>query len=291
MTTKARQPKGIPVGGQFAAITHSELTLELASDESRHQTYLAESERPLTVQDIEGLQRAHGTSDPGPAYHQHMHKVFGAALEMAAATPEGRVVMAQRAQAEELQTITGTPAREILNFHDEVGPHETGTKPWRNLIRTWSEIWNVPIGNTTFIDTKMRSATGEPTRAELAATYRRAAARIGALDVSTAAKALQKRFPSGHGVVGHLRGDRVSLGNSLEAQEVWITGADGNSIWRGPRTKVPQLGSLVLIPDPHHSEESPLRTSRIPHINGRAWHHYSLDKMAALTAEDLTEEQ
>jgi hypothetical protein len=274
----SRQPKGIPVGGQFAATTRSEPSVALTPEEARQQEFLAESARPLTIRDIEGLLSAHGTYDPGQGYYQHMPKVFEAAMEKAAATPEGRKLLAQRAQAEELQAITGTPAREILSFHEEVGHHAEQSVPWRNLTQTWSEIWNVPIGNVQFIDTRMRAATGAPARAELVEQRKAITAEIDALDVNEAAAAIRKRFPSACTI-------EATAGEEDETPCL-ITDREGNDVWRGDIEELPEMDSLNLTPDKYYAGTNPLRTCTTP--NDQAWiRRYDLDKMSALTAAEL----
>lgn len=280
MSTKTRQPKGVPVGGQFAATSHAEPSLALTPEEVRQQEFLSESARPLTIRDIEGLLSAHGTYDPGQGYYQHMPKVFAAAMEKAAATPEGRKLLAQRAQAEELQAITGTPAREILSFHEEVGHHDEPSVPWRNLTQTWSEIWNVPIGNVQFIDARMRAVTGAPARAELVDKRKAITAEIDALDVNEAAAALRKRFPSAHTI-------EATAGEEDETP-CRITDQEGNNVWLGDIEELPELDILNLTPDKHYAASNPLRTCTAP--DDQAWiRRYELTKMSELTPQDLME--
>lgn len=280
MSTKTRQPKGVPVGGQFAATSHAEPSLALTPEELRQQKFQAESARPLTIRDIEGLLSAHGTYEPGEGYYQHMPKVFDAAMEKAAAAPEGRKLLAQRAQAEELQAITGTPAREILNFHEEVGPHDPMSQPWRNLTETWSEIWSVPIGNVQFIDARMRAVTGAPSRAELVDQRKAITAEIDALDVNEAAAALRKRFPSAHTI-------EATAGEEDETP-CRITDKDGNNVWLGDIEELPELDMLNLTPDKHYAGTNPLRTCTA--VDDQAWiRRYDLNKMSGLTAAELTE--
>jgi hypothetical protein len=274
----SRQPKGIPVGGQFAATTRSEPSVALSPEETRQQEFLAEAARPLTIRDIEGLLSAHGTYEPGQGYYQHMPKVFEAAMEKAAATPEGRKLLAQRAQAEELQAITGTPAREILNFHEEVGQHDEQSEPWRNLTQTWSEIWNVPIGNVQFIDTRMRAVTGAPSRAELVERRKAITAEIDALDVNDAAAAIRKRFPGACTI--------EATAGEEDGTPCLITDREGSDVWRGDIEELHEMDSLNLTPDKYYAGSSPLRTCTA--ANDQAWvRRYDLDKMSALTAGDL----
>jgi hypothetical protein len=274
----SRQPKGIPVGGQFAAATRSEPSVALTPEEARQQEFLAEYARPLTIRDIEGLRESHGIYDPGQGYYTHMPKVFEAAMEKAAAAPEGRKLLAQRAQAEELQAITGTPAREILNFHEEVGQHSTMSQPWRNLTQTWSEIWNVPIGNVEFIDARMRAATGAPARAELVDKRKSITAEIDALDVNEAAEAIRRRFPSAYTI-------EATAGEEDETP-CRITDREGNDVWRGDIEELPELDVLNLTPDKHYAGANPLRTCTAP--DDQAWiRRYDLNKMSELTAGDL----
>ncbi|MET4144149.1 hypothetical protein [Arthrobacter sp. UYCo732] len=279
MSTTTRQPKGVPAGGQFAATGHAEPSVALTAEQKRQQDFLAESARPLTIRDIEGLQNAHGTYEPGQGYYQHMPKVFDAAMEKAAATPEGRKTLAQRAQAEELQAITGTPAREILGFHEEVGPHEPGSQPWRNLTQMYSEsVWNTPIANVDFIDTRMRGATGAPARSELVNKRRAITAEIDALDVNEAAAALRKRFPSA-AVIEATAGEE-------QATPCRLTDAHGTDLWRGDIEDLTELDALNLTPDKHYAGVNPLRTCTSP--DDQAWiRRYDLDKMTELTAKDL----
>jgi hypothetical protein len=279
MSTKTRQPKGVPVGGQFAATSHAEPSLALTAEEQRQQDFRAELERPLTIRDIEGLREAHGTYDPGQGYYNHMPKVFEAALEKAAAAPEGRMVLAQRAQADELQAITGTPAREILNFHEEVGPHDPMSQPWRDLTQMYSgTIWNVPIGNVEFIDARMRAATGAPARAELVDKRKAITAEIDALDVNQAASTLRRRFPSAAKI-------EATAGEEDETL-CRITDREGNDVWRGDIEELPELDILNLTPDKHFADSNPLRTCTAP--DDQAWiRRYDLNKMSGLTAGDL----
>lgn len=278
MSTKTRQPKGVPVGGQFAASQHAEPSLALTPEQQRQQDFLAESARPLTIQDIEGLLSAHGTYDPGQGYYQHMPKVFDAAMEKAAATPEGRMTLAQRAKAEELQPIVGTPAQEILSFYDEVGPHEPGTEPWRNLTQMYSEsVWNTPIGNVEFIDSRMRTATGAPARADLADKRRAITAEIDALDVNDAAAALRKRLPSA-AVIEATVGD--------EETPARITDSDGATLWQGDLEELPELDLLNLTPDKHYAASNPLRTCTAPNDMSLV-RRYDITKMYALNSKDL----
>jgi hypothetical protein len=279
MSTKTRQPKGIPVGGQFAATTHTEPSVALTPEEARRQEFLAESARPLTIRDIEGLLSAHGTYDPGQGYYQHMPKVFEAAMEKAAGTPEGRKLLAQRAQAEELEAITGTPAREILSFHEEVGRHEEQSEPWRNLTQTWSEIWNVPIGNVQFIDTRMRAVTGAPSRAELVNKRKAITAEIDALDVNEAAAALRRRFPAAA---------KIEAAAGEEETPCRIMDREGNDVWLGDIEDLPELDVLNLTPDKYYAGTNPLRTCTTQ--DDMAWiRRYDLDKMSDLTAAELLE--
>lgn len=279
MSTKTRQPKGVPVGGQFAANEHAEPSLALTPEQKRQQDFQAESARPLTIQDIEGLLSAHGTYEPGQGYYQHMPKVFDAAMEKASATPEGRRILAQRAKAEELQPIVGTPAREILGFYDEVGPHEPGTEPWRNLTQMYSEsVWNTPIGNVEFIDSRMRTATGAPDRDELIDKRKAITAEIDALDVNEAATALHKRFPSAVSI-------EATAGEEDETP-CRITDASGADLWRGDIEELPELDILNLTPDKYFADVNPLRTCTAP--DDQAWvRRYDLNKMSALNSKDL----
>jgi hypothetical protein len=273
----SRQPKGVPAGGQFAATTRREPSVALTPEEARQQEFLAESTRPLTIRDIEGLRSAHSTYDPGQGYYQHMPKVFDAAMEKASATPEGRKLLAQRAQAEELQAITGIPAREILSFHDEVGDHDERSVPWRNLTETWSEIWNVPIGNVQFIDSRMRAVTGSPSRAELVDKRKAIDAEIDALDVNEAAAALRRRFPSAA---------TIQAAAGEKETPCRIIDRDGNDVWAGDIEDLQELDTLNLTPDKHYAGTNPLRTCTTS--DDMDWiRRYDLDKMSALKAGDL----
>ncbi|MBG0739020.1 hypothetical protein IV500_06345 [Paeniglutamicibacter antarcticus] len=120
--------------------------------------------------------------------------------------------------------------------------------------------------------------------ADLVAARRVLSAQVGAMDVTAAAKGLKKRFRGAHRISAYRSSSQIY---DPEEMTVRITDRDDRTIWEGSRAKVAQLGSLSLIPDKYQEEDSPLRTSRVSGSNGNMWRYYSIDKMAALTPEDL----
>jgi hypothetical protein len=113
----AHEPAGKPTGGQFAKTTHSEPSVELSAWELADQERMHEHTRPLTVGDVESLRKIHGTdwADTNGFYNMQMPKVFAAAYEKAAATPEGRLALAQRqGRARRNLRCPG----EILDYHE-----------------------------------------------------------------------------------------------------------------------------------------------------------------------------
>lgn len=275
-TSKPRQPKGVRSGGQFAETSHEEAPVHLTAEEKRQQ----ELERPLTVQEVEGLQRAHGTVDPHYGYYQRMPKVFEAAAEKAADTDEGRLYLRRIAQSEDLAQITGGPAREIRDFYDEVKDLEPMSGGWENLVRTWSEIWNRPRGEVTFIESRMRSVNGKASREELIAQRNAVTAQIDALDVAEAATEIRRRFPTALRVIAEET-------YNPETNKIDVLDAEGKPLWVGRAEEFPEMyGRFDLIPANYHHERSPLRTSVEP--QDEAWiRTYNLDRMAAVTAEDM----
>lgn len=284
----AHEPAGKPTGGQFAKTAHSESAVELSAADLRDQERLHEHARPLTVDDVESLRRIHGTEWAGRNgfYNIQMPKVFAAAEEKASASPEGRLELAQRAKAEELAAITGVPARDILEYHESCKDLEPGTDPWRAKAQQWTDILRIPYGSMMFIDEKIRAATGEPSRDELAAQRRELNARIGAVDVTSAAAAVSRRFPDATTVTAFRSSHQVFDPDELTVR---VTNQDNRPIWEGPRAQIPELGELSLIPDPYQRQDSPLRTSAVRHYN-HTWRSYDLTKMAAVTAAELMEE-
>lgn len=151
----------------------------------------------------------------------------------------------------------------------------------------------VPVGGQFAADTHAEpelslSGAAPQTRDELVAARKVLSAQIGAMDVTTAAKGLKKRFRGAHGISAFRSSNQVF---DPEEMTIRITDKDGHAMWEGPRAKVAQLGNLSLIPDKYQEEDSPLRTSRVRGINGNRWRYYSIEKMAALTPEDLMEDQ
>jgi hypothetical protein len=131
------------------------------------------------------------------------------------------------------------------------------------------------------------SAGTESSRDEMVAARKELNARIGAMDVNEAAAALKRKFPKAHSIAAYRTSHQVF---DPEEMTIQITDKENNRIWEGSRHKLPQLGSLSLIPDQYQAVESPLRTSAIPHHN-HTWRHYSLYRMGAVTAEDLMEDE
>jgi hypothetical protein len=131
------------------------------------------------------------------------------------------------------------------------------------------------------------SGVGESqSREDLVAARKKLNAQIGAMDVTEAAEALKKRFPKAHSIAAYRTSHQIY---DTEEMTVQINDKDRNRLWEGSREKLPQLGSLSLIPDKYQAEDSPLRTSAITHHNHN-WRHYSLYKMEHLTPEDLMED-
>lgn len=150
----------------------------------------------------------------------------------------------------------------------------------------------VPVGGQFAAETHAEpsltlSAEVPRTRDELVAARRELSAQIGAMDVTAAAKALKKRFRGAHGISAFRSSNQVF---DPEEMTIRMTDENGRTMWEGPRGKVAQLGSLSLIPDRYQEEDSPLRTSRVRGINF-SWRYYSIEKMTALTPEDLMENQ
>jgi hypothetical protein len=274
-TTKARQPKGIRSGGQFTETRLREAAVQLTDEEKRQQ----ELARPLTVQEVESLRRTHGTVDPHYGYYQRMPKVFEAAAEKAANTDEGRLYLRRIAQSEELAHITGGPAREIRDFYNEIKDLEPMSEGWEYLVGTWAEIWNRPRGEVTFIESKMRAATGRPSRDELVSQRAALTAQIDALDLNEAAAAIRRKYPIAARIV-------ATEGDYPDEITLSFTDANGTVLWAGNSRDVPELKPFKLIPENYHQEKSPLRTCVEP--RDEVWiRSYNLNKMAAVTAEDL----
>lgn len=277
-TPKARQPKGIRSGGQFAETNHSEAPVQLTEEEKRRQ----ELERPLTVREVESLRNTHGTVEPHADYYLRMPKVFEAAAEKAANTDEGRLYLRQVAQSEELAHITGGPAREIRDFYNEIRDLEPLTQDWENKVQAWARVWSRTRGEVTFIDSKMRAVTGRISREKLVQQRAALTAQIDAMDVSDAAADVRRKLPTALRVAAEevYNPDGVNL---------TVLDADGKSLWSGVAEDLPEMtasGRLDLIPTNYHHDRSPLRTSVEP--QDEPWiRTYNLDRMAAVTAEDL----
>ena len=311
--TRNRQPEGIPAGGQFAATTRAEPDVALAKPQDIEYT------APLT-----------GTLQLSTAWHDQLPE-WPANLpepEVNFGFDDGKaetyVVVDDK-----MMTFWDSGRDGIINDTDtDYNPWEDFDEEDQEAALKWGKEVHNRVDSATYgvmIEGAhspavkaiiLAQATAKPapldspglkdergdahqaltpasglSRSALVQQRSELNALIGAMDVTEAAAALKKRFPDARGVMAHLTKDAGLFGNGIEAQEIWVTGENGNPIWRGPRAKVAQLGTLTLIPDPYEADESPLRTSRIKHHNGHAWHHYSLDKMAAVTANDLSLQQ
>lgn len=279
------KPAGTSDGGQFAKTGHSEPAVTLTAQEK----FVQERARPLTITDLEWLQKSHGTYDPGENYYTQMPKVFEAALEKAAATPEGRRELALRAKAEELSAITGANAKDIRDFHDEISGATPGTEGWENLVQTYGEYhFNAPRGTTVFIESQMREAGAPVTeRAALAAERDRVQARIDALDINTAAAGILARFPAATSI------SATTTGEEDGSLSVSVNTADGATLWSGDPDDEDDplaLEGLNLYPNKWVTEKSPLRTCTA--ADDKPWlRRYDLNKMTALTAEQITGEK
>lgn len=283
MTRKpAHKPAGTSDGGQFAKTSHGEGGVTLTAQEQ-------ERARPLSLADLEWLQQSHGTYDPGPGYYEKMPKVFEAALEKAAASPDGRRELALRAKAEQLSDITGVNVKDIRGFHDEISGAEYGTEGWENLVQTYSEhYFNSPRGTTVFIESQMREAGAPVTeRAALAAERDRLQTRIDALDINTAAAGILARFPAATSI------SATTTGEEDGSLFVSVNTADGTTLWSGDPDDEDdplELEDLDLVPDKYAAKTSALR-----HCTAEAdqpWiRRYDLDKMTALTADQIAGEK
>jgi hypothetical protein len=275
-TPKARQPKGSRTGGQFAESTHQEAAVQLTAEEQRQEDLRAERERPLTVQEVEYLARDYGTYD---ADLSRMPKVLEAAAEKAANTDEGRLVLRRRAQAEQLAQYTGIPAREIRSFFEEVEYLEPMSEGWENLVQTYSQyVWNRPRGEVIHVEDKMRKVHGRPSRDELIAQRDALTAQIDALSLNDAAAAIRRKHPTAAFV--------EAVEEYPDAVKLTCWDQDGKELGEVDSKDIPELSSFDLIPMNYDAERSPLRTCVEPgdDLYRRT---YIVDKMAALTADDL----
>lgn len=272
-TPKARQPKGTRTGGQFAASAHQEAAVQLTEEEQRRQ----ERERPLTLAEVEYMQRNYGTYDFD---HPGMPKVFEAALEKASDTDEGRLVLRRRAEAEKLAQYTGIPAAEIQGFYDEVKDLEPMSEGWENLVQTWSQyIWNRPRGEVVHIADQMRKVHGKPVLEELVAQRDAMTAQIDAHRLNDAANAIRQKHPGALWL-------EVRNGAGSGDSGVILWDRDDNELWLGDSGQFPELSAFDLVPMNYDAEKSALRTCAEP--GGDLYRRtYNLDRMAAVTANDL----
>lgn len=127
--------------------------------------------------------------------------------------------------------------------------------------------------------------TGKPQaeRAALVASLRETQARIDALDINEAATALRRRYPTAATLEARTTG---------EDDVVWaeLRDADGTLLTAGD-TDDPEffteLDQLDLVPDKYRVKTSPLRACTTD--DDEPWlRRYDLDKMAALTADQIT---
>jgi hypothetical protein len=278
-TAQARQPKGTRSGGQFAETSRRESTVKLTAEECRQEELSAERNRPLTLQEVEYLQKHHGTYDPGEGYYARMPKVFEAAAEKAANTDDGRLILRRRAQAEQLAQYTGIPAPEIHSFFEEVKDLEPMSEGWENLVQTWSQyVWNRPRGEIIHIEDKMRAVHGKPDVDELMAQRDALTAQIDAQHLNQASVAIRRRYPTAAYVEA----------NEDFPGEVKLTYWDekDNVLGQGGLQEVQELGHFDLIPMNYDAEKSPLRFC-VEHEHDAYRRTLVLDRMAAVTADDL----
>lgn len=120
-------------------------------------------------------------------------------------------------------------------------------------------------------------------RAALVASLRETQARIDALDINEAATALRRRYPTAATLEARTTG---------EDDVVWaeLRDADGALLTAGD-TDDPEffteLDQLDLVPDKYRVKTSPLRACTTD--DDEPWlRRYDLDKMAALTADQIT---
>lgn len=280
-----RQPQGIPTGGQFAATQYSEPGVTLA----------AEAPEPgLTLSELEMAEDLTGTYDADCAegYYPAMEKVFAAARQHLASTPEGRQETALREEAERLEAITGTPAREIRSFHNDVSSATSDAERLKKVQLWCDEIFNKPYGEVSFLETQMRKASqvDKPSRAELVLMRRRLNDEVGALDVREAAGRIQKRFPGAASISAWNTGSGV--GSESPEVHAFIADSSGNKLWQGdvadglPSGASGVFDAVDLVPNKYNQPRSPLRTCRIEHPTSPMM-SYDLNKMANLTADDL----
>ena len=130
------------------------------------------------------------------------------------------------------------------------------------------------------------AAAGGPSRSELVNQRRALTAEIDAMDVHGAAAGIQARYPTAATVEARTTGE--------DGDVVWaeVRDAAGNLLTAGD-TDDPEFftefDQLNLVPNKYEKRASPLRNCTAendsPYVRS-----YSLDKMAALTAEELMED-
>lgn len=272
-TSKARQPKGTRTGGQFAASAHQEAAVQLTEEEKRRQ----ERERPLTVEEVEYVQRNYGTYD---FHYPRMPQIFEAALEKAASTDEGRLVLRRRAEAEKLAEYTGIPTADIHSFFNELKDLEPMSEGWENIVQVWSQYGlNRPRGEIVHIEAQMRKVHGKPDLEELVAQRDTLTAQIDARRLNDAAAAIRRKHPGAVWL-------EVRNGSGSGDSGVILWDREDNQLWLGDSGQFPELSSFDLVPMKFDAEKSPLRTCAEPgHDLYRRT--FNLDAMAAVTAEDI----
>lgn len=278
-TAKARQPKGTRSGGQFAETSRRESTVQLTAEERQQEELSAERNRPLTLQEVEYLQKHHGTYDPGEGYYARMPKVFEAAAEKAANTDDGRLVLRRRAEAEKLAEYTGIPTADIHSFFNELKDLEPKSEGWENIVQVWSQYGlNRPRGEIVHIEAQMRKVHGKPDLDELVDQRDTLTAQIDAQRLNEAAAAIRRRYPTAAYVEA----------NEDFPGEVKLTYWDekDNVLGQGGLQEVQELGHFDLIPMNYDAEKSPLRFC-VEHEHDAYRRTLVLDRMAAVTADDL----
>lgn len=155
--TTSRQPKGTPIGGQYAASQHPEPSVDLFSAEGR----------PLTEADVKWAQDLTGTyyADGEPGYYPMMGRIFDAARNHVESTPQGRREKALNGEALKLSEILSIPAQEIRHCYGKISEAAANGKDEREEEITWcSDFLNTNRANVTYIERQMKAADPGPRR-------------------------------------------------------------------------------------------------------------------------------